>query len=182
MFLPGAPSRAASLEKAGLGSNDTPSPKERGCQRTATACDLPAGTRPDGLSIQFEAVGVYWDGVRTALSPSEARLLACVLRRGRVSWEELDHEMGGGPRSILTVRALLHRLRTKLAKAGAADPISTVKGWGLAVRDQGCSCIACRSRERSRPKTRTARIGGAGGIQAPASLDRPSSSMRSAGR
>lgn len=77
---------------------------------------------------------VCWNGHRVPLSPLEASLLIALLRRSRLRCADvasLLERHGGGACSR---DVLIHRIRRKFADMGAADPIETLRGWGLRFR------------------------------------------------
>lgn len=86
------------------------------------------------ITVTFDPIEITWNGIRVALSPLEAHVFALVARRGRVSWADVNQALiacGAGVRSrdVLTCR-----LRHKFLDIGAADPLQTIRGWGLKFR------------------------------------------------
>ena len=76
-------------------------------------------------------------GRRVALSPTEFRLLAVLMRnRDRVVTQEqlLEDVWGNGGGDPKQVRLYISYLRRKLRQAGDLDPIETVRGFGYLFR------------------------------------------------
>lgn len=86
------------------------------------------------ITLTFDPIDISWNGIRVALSPLEAHVFALVARRGRVSWDDVDQALiacGAKPGSR---EVLIFRIRRKFLDIGAADPLQTVRGWGLKFR------------------------------------------------
>jgi DNA-binding response OmpR family regulator len=97
------------------------------------------------VTVTLQPVTVSWNGVPVGLSPIEAQLLAALVRRSRLHWNEVDAlltEHGCCPESR---DVLIHRIRRKFASLGAADPIETLRGRGARFRTEpdndGCSAF-----------------------------------------
>ena len=94
-------------------------------------------TGPDGLVMRLRAHEVCVDGRRVDLTPKEFDLLRLLLtRRGEVlTSDEISMAVWGyetfGSRNFL--EAHVSRLRSKLARAGARDVVTTVRGVGYVV-------------------------------------------------
>lgn len=128
-----APGNARASEQAG-----DPSPA---AQRPRTVLAVEPARRPvikrGAVTITFEPTEVVWRGTRVALSPLAAELVALVARRGRVRWDELDAalEQHGGKSGCRDV--IVYRIRRGFAAIGAANPLETVRGWGLRFISEG---------------------------------------------
>lgn len=86
------------------------------------------------LAFLPEPPEIRWNGVILRLSPLETEILALLVRRGRGSWEDIADAitaLHGNPHNR---EIFIHRIRGKFAAIGAADPIETVRGWGLRLR------------------------------------------------
>jgi len=86
------------------------------------------------LAFLPEPPEIRWNGVTLRLSPLETGILSLLVRRGRASWDDVDATivvLGGNPRNR---EIFIHRIRAKFATIGAADPVETVRGWGLRLR------------------------------------------------
>ena len=90
--------------------------------------------RRGALSVTFEPTEIWWNGIPAGLSPVEAGVFALLVRRGRVSWGELDREIAtlGGSSKCRDV--WLYRIRRKFARLGAQEPLETLRGWGVRLR------------------------------------------------
>ena len=86
------------------------------------------------MTISFDPVDASWNGIRVSLSPLEAELLALVARRGRAPWADVEQVLRRCGASAESRDVLVYRLRRKFADIGAADPLETVRGWGLRFR------------------------------------------------
>lgn len=86
------------------------------------------------ITVTFDPVDVTWNGIRVALSPLEANLFALVARRGRVSWADLDRTLIACGARVRSRNVLTCRLRHKFLDIGAANPLQTIRGWGLKFR------------------------------------------------
>jgi len=88
------------------------------------------------VTMTFDPLEFRWNGARVPLSPIEAILLAALLRRSRLRWNEANSvlsDQGCCPESRDVV---IHRIRRKFAAVGALDPIETVRGWGIRFRTE----------------------------------------------
>ena len=86
------------------------------------------------LALLPEPLEIRWNNITLHLSPLETGLLALLVRRSRAGWAAVDaaiETLGGNPRYR---EVFVHRIRSKCAAIGAADPIETVRGWGLRLR------------------------------------------------
>lgn len=86
------------------------------------------------LAFLPEPPEIRWNGVTLRLSPLETEILSLLVRRGRASWEDVDSAitaLHGNPHNR---EIFIHRIRSKFAAIGAADPVETVRGWGLRLR------------------------------------------------
>lgn len=96
------------------------------------------GRRPiikrGAVTISFDPVDASWNGIRVSLSPLEAEVLALVARRGRAPWADIEQVLRRCGASAESRDVLVYRLRRKFADIGAADPLETVRGWGLRFR------------------------------------------------
>lgn len=83
------------------------------------------------LTATFDPIRIWWNDRLIPLSPTEAGLLALVMRRSRLCWAEVNEALG----SSAPARAvLLHRIRHKVAELGGADPVETIRHWGVRLR------------------------------------------------
>lgn len=88
------------------------------------------------VSMTFDPLEFHWNGQRVALSPVEAAVLAALLRRSRLRWEETNTVLADHGCCVDSRDVLIHRIRRKFAEIGAADPIETVRGWGIRFRTE----------------------------------------------
>lgn len=91
----------------------------------------------DGLQVDTGARRARWRGVDLQLSPKEYALLELLLReRGKVLSRPAIFDRlydSASESSDKVVEVILSTLRGKLARAGAADPIHTRRGFGYAI-------------------------------------------------
>jgi DNA-binding response OmpR family regulator len=88
------------------------------------------------VTMSVEPTEFFWNDARIALSPVESALLSALMRRSRLRWTDANAvlvEHGGSTRSR---DVLIHRIRRKFAEIGAADPIETLRGWGIRFRTE----------------------------------------------
>lgn len=78
--------------------------------------------------LATEPLTLWWNGREIALSPLELRLMHLLIVRGRVDWETVEERL---EMTSVTRCTIVHRLRRKLEAAGIADPLATVRNWGL---------------------------------------------------
>ena len=88
------------------------------------------------VSMTFDPLELRWNGERIALSPVEAALLAALLRRSRLRWDDANAVLAENGCCVDSRDVLIHRIRRKFAEIGAQDPIETVRGWGLRFRTE----------------------------------------------
>jgi len=88
------------------------------------------------VTMTVDPLEFHWNGARVALSPIEGAMLAALLRRSRLRWGDVDAVLTGNGCCTYSRDVLIHRIRRKFAEVGAADPIETVRGWGLRFRNQ----------------------------------------------
>jgi hypothetical protein len=86
------------------------------------------------ITVTFDPVEITWNSIRVALSPLEAHVFALVARRGRVPWGDVNRALVACGGCIRSRNVLLCRLRHKFIDIGAADPLQTIRGWGLKFR------------------------------------------------
>jgi DNA-binding response OmpR family regulator len=99
----------------------------------AARCSL---IKRGAVTVTLDPVAVRWNDVPVALSPIEAVLLCALARRSRLPWGTIDAlllDHGCCPESR---DVLIHRVRRKFAQLGAADPIETLRGWGVRFRTE----------------------------------------------
>ncbi len=89
------------------------------------------------LSMTFDPLEFHWNDVRVALSPIEATLLAALVRRSRLKWDDANALLAEHGCCADSRDVLIHRIRRKFAALGASDPIETVRGWGMRFRTEG---------------------------------------------
>jgi hypothetical protein len=105
------------------------------CPDCGGSCQCRGARRPvikrGALTATFDPPRIFWNDRAVPLSPTEASLLSLVMRRGRLCWAEVNEALG----SSASARAvLLHRIRTKVEALGGADPVETIRHWGLRLR------------------------------------------------
>lgn len=88
------------------------------------------------VTMTLDPLEFHWNAARVALSPIEGALLAALLRRSRLRWSEVDVVLSENGSCSQSRDVLIHRIRRKFAEAGAADPIETVRGWGMRFRTE----------------------------------------------
>jgi two-component system KDP operon response regulator KdpE len=106
---------------------------ERRGREPADPQRLTAGSLLADLGLRLVEV----DGRPVDLSPTEFELLVVLLRnRDQVTTQQqlLEEVWGNGEADVQRVRLYVSYLRRKLAAAGAADAIETVRGLGYRVR------------------------------------------------
>ena len=86
------------------------------------------------VTLTFTPLLVHWNGIRVALSPVEAELLATVIRRSRMHWDDVNALLSTLGCCIESRDVMIHRIRRKFAAVGGCDPIETVRGWGVRFR------------------------------------------------
>lgn len=91
----------------------------------------------DGLQVETGARRARWQGVDLQLSPKEYALLELLMRqRGKVLARSAIFDRlydSASASSDKVVEVILSTLRGKLARAGAADPIHTRRGFGYVI-------------------------------------------------
>jgi len=93
--------------------------------------------RRGDLVMLYDPLEFYSGSRRIGLSPLEGAILELLVTQGRASagmLNELFEKEGGSVRSM---DVHVHRIRRKFGSVGAADPIETVRGWGLKLRIAG---------------------------------------------
>ena len=93
--------------------------------------------RRGALTLFLDPTEIRWNDRGIALSPIEARIVAALIARGRATSDEIEALIAEEGARTRPRDVFLHRIRRKFAQAGAPDPIETVKGWGLKLRDPG---------------------------------------------
>lgn len=83
------------------------------------------------ITLTFDPIEIRWNGRLAPLSSLEAQIFALVVQRGRVRWTEIDVLMARLGASVRSRDVMFHRIRRKFDRIGAANPIETVKGWGV---------------------------------------------------
>jgi hypothetical protein len=131
---------AASAAQAAAGGAPGPrtgrdgAPDEEACEwLPSLAVDEKGFTmiRRGPLSVRLEAVAVSWNGRCLGLSPMEARILGLLVRQGTASYEAIDAMMRTA--NANTRRVFLHRLKRKLADAGAGNLFRTFYAQGISL-------------------------------------------------
>ena len=91
----------------------------------------------DGLQVDTGARRARWQGVDLQLSPKDYALLELLMRqRGKVLARSAIFDRlydSASASSDKVVEVILSTLRGKLARAGAADPIHTRRGFGYVI-------------------------------------------------
>jgi two-component system, OmpR family, response regulator len=109
----------------------------RALLRRAPAAESPAETG-EAVVLDPAAHAIAVDGERTALTPTEFRLLAALAaRRGAVLRRSELIAVGWPDGAIVhdnTLDAYVARIRRKLREAGAPEAVETVRGVGYALR------------------------------------------------
>jgi DNA-binding response OmpR family regulator len=91
----------------------------------------------EGTVIDMEARQIRWQGDSLPLSQLEFRVLSALLRAPGRAWSFRELRVqgwGDGPEVVLdpyTVKALVQRLRRKLAAAHASLAIEAIRGYGF---------------------------------------------------
>jgi DNA-binding response OmpR family regulator len=88
------------------------------------------------VSATLDPLEVLWNGRTVPLSPLEATLLVTLLRRSRLRWAEVEAVLTQNGGSADSRDVLIHRIRRKFAGVRAADPIETLRGWGIRFRTE----------------------------------------------
>lgn len=86
------------------------------------------------VTMTLDPIDFRWNGERIALSRVEAALLATLMRRSRLTWDVTAAVLADAGSCPDSRDVLIHRIRRKFADVGAADPIETVRGWGIRFR------------------------------------------------
>lgn len=90
--------------------------------------------RHGGLEILYDPLEFYVGKRRICLTPLEGAILELVVRRGRAPTQVVVELFEREKASFASLNVHLHRLRRKFFEAGIANPIETVRGWGLKMR------------------------------------------------
>ena len=88
------------------------------------------------VTMTVDPLEFRWNDTRVALSPVEAALLGALMRRSRLRWDATNAVLAENGCCTESRDVLIHRIRRKFAEVGAADPIETVRGWGLRFRTE----------------------------------------------
>ena len=88
------------------------------------------------VTMTFDPLEFHWNSDRIALSPIEGALLAALIRRSRLRWDDTNAVLSENGCCVDSRDVLIHRIRRKFADVGAADPIETVRGWGIRFRTE----------------------------------------------
>ncbi|NIJ22268.1 DNA-binding response OmpR family regulator [Sphingomonas naasensis] len=101
-----------------------------------TRIEIPrlAVLRRGALTVDFEPLQLWLGRAPLRLSPLEAALMLLLVRRGRATWAEVDQVLRDGASSASIRDVIVYRIRGKFRAVGGADPIETVRGWGLKLR------------------------------------------------
>jgi DNA-binding response OmpR family regulator len=83
------------------------------------------------LTLRSEPLELWWNDRPVPLSPLEASLMEPLMRRGRISWGELEAQLRI---SVETRVTIMHRIRQKFRDVGGRDPLETLRAWGLRLR------------------------------------------------
>lgn len=86
------------------------------------------------VTMTCDPLEFRWNDLRVALSPIEATMLSALLRRSRLRWSDADALLAAHGCCPESRDVLIHRIRRKFAELGAADPIETIRGWGMRFR------------------------------------------------
>lgn len=130
------PHEFAHILEARLGATPLLLQAETGPRAIATSA-APARRpiiRRGAVLISFDPIDVRWNDIPVPLSPLEADLLVLVARRDRVPWSDIDAFLRESGASLESRDVLICRLRHKFTGIGAADPLETVRRWGLRFR------------------------------------------------
>jgi two-component system, OmpR family, response regulator len=110
----------------------------RALLRRVPADDAPAADAPADVVLDPAAHAIAVGGERTALTPTEFRLLAALAgRRGAVLRRSELIAVGWPEGAIVhdnTLDAYVARIRRKLREAGAPEAVETVRGVGYTLR------------------------------------------------
>ena len=108
---------------------------ERAGGRWRPVFDRPVAiARRGALTLMGDPVEILRHGVPISLSPTEAALLALLVRRGRATQGEIAALLAGVGSNAACLSVNIFRIRRKFAAAGAPDPIEVLRGWGLRLR------------------------------------------------
>lgn len=88
------------------------------------------------VTATFDPTEVKWNNERVHLSPLEAILLVALLRRSRLRWHEAEEVIARHGGGVESRDVLIHRIRRKFRDIDAADPIETIRGWGMRFRTE----------------------------------------------
>lgn len=83
------------------------------------------------VTLTFDPIEITWNGIPVALSPLEAHVFALVAQRGRAPWADVGRTLIACGAQVSSRDVLVFRLRRKFLDIGAADPLRTIRGWGL---------------------------------------------------
>ncbi|MGY4397336.1 hypothetical protein ACVWZA_002530 [Sphingomonas sp. UYAg733] len=108
---------------------------ERAVGRWRPVFDRPmAIARRGALTMMGDPIEILRHGVLLTLSPTEAALIALLVRRGRAAQAEIAALLHGVGANAACLSVNIFRIRRKFAAAGAPDPIEVLRGWGLRLR------------------------------------------------
>jgi hypothetical protein len=86
------------------------------------------------LMMLYDPLEFYFRSQRIGLSPLEGAILELLVTQGRASARMLAELFEREGASVKSMDVHVHRIRRKFDRAGADDPIETVRGWGLKFR------------------------------------------------
>jgi DNA-binding response OmpR family regulator len=89
------------------------------------------------LTMIYDPLEFYAGSRQIPLSPLEGAILELLMRQGRASSKALEELFEREGASFKTLDVHVYRIRRKFQRAGAFDPIETVRGWGLKLRAAG---------------------------------------------
>lgn len=92
--------------------------------------------RRGAITLTADPSELRWNDIHVPLSRLEADLAAEIIRRGRVSWDDVNAVLAARGASTVCRDVLIYRIRRKLGALGAADPFQTVRGWGIKLRPE----------------------------------------------
>ena len=85
-----------------------------------------------GLALDLAQLAAEYQGQRLELTKNETRILACLMKKGLCTKEELVEDLWQNSLYVdeNTLYVNVNRLREKLKRAGAGEFIRTVRGVG----------------------------------------------------
>ena len=100
---------------------------DTGADRCCPFCTAPAAeyepvVKRGAIVVALDPIAVWWRSRPVPLSRTEAGIFALVVRRGRLSFEEIEQALVALGASVKTRPHVLGHIRRKLQDLGACDP------------------------------------------------------------